>query len=85
MAYPFIEWPTFGAFRERLLREFECQYDTVGMINGAPVGCLRRTVDGKTRRYGVTFSDHERLAPSVVRSICARLAIDVKGFGFTLG
>ena len=84
MAYPFIQWPTFGDFRQRLIDEFDCDYDTIGTINGTAIGCLRRTIDGEDRRYGVTFDDHDRLAPTVIRSICHRLSINVKHFGFTL-
>ncbi len=85
MAYPFIEWPSFGDLRQRLLDEFGCTYDRVGTINGADTWCLARVVDGENRRYGVMYQDHERLAPSVVRSICARLKVDPKAFGLTLG
>lgn len=85
MAYPFIEWPTFGDFRQRLLDEFGCEYDEVATVNGTEVGCLARAADDGTYRcYGVVYEDHERLAPSIVRSICAQLLISPKEFDLHL-
>ena len=86
MAYPFAQLPTFGSFRQRLVDEFDCRcYELEATINGARAWCLERTVDGQILRYGVTYDTDERLVPSVVRSICARLHVDVKEFGFTIG
>ena len=44
MAYPFIQWPTFADFRQRLIDEFDCEYDRIGTINGTVIGCLKRTI-----------------------------------------
>ena len=85
MAYPFIDWPTFGAFRQRLVEEFGCEYHEVATINSDRVNRLRRTVDGDVRDYGVTYGDDERVTPTVLRSICRRLDVDVKEFGLNLG
>lgn len=85
MAYPFIQWPTFGEFRARLIDEFGCEYTEIGTVNGSAIGCLKRTIDGDDLLYGVVLEDHDRLSPTVIRSICARLGVDVAAFGLTLG
>ena len=86
MPYPFVRWPTFGELRQKLIDDFQCRYTEVsGSVNGRVYGTLERTVDGKTMRYAVPYSDGQRLAPSVVRSICAHLRVDGSAFGLTLG
>ena len=87
MAYPMVQWPTFGEFRQRLERDFGCRYVADGQVsvNGDPVARLERDLNGSTRRYAVFYGDDERLAPSVVRSICAQLQVDSAAFGFPIG
>ncbi len=87
MAYPMVQAPTFGEFRQRLERDFDCRYIADGevSINGDPIARLERDIEGSTRRYAVTYSEDVRLAPSVVRSISAQLRVDSTVFGFTIG
>lgn len=87
MPYPMMEWPRFGNFRRQLETEFGCRYIDDGKVtvNGDRVARLERDIDGETRRYAVYYSDEERLAPTVVRSICAHLRVDPTKFGLTLG
>ena len=68
MAYPMVQAPTFGEFRQRLERDFDCRYIADGevSINGDPIARLERDIEGSTRRYAVTYSEDVRLAPSVV-------------------
>ena len=86
-AYPFMQWPTFEELRQRLLDEYGCKYVPLDgtTLNEAAVYCLERTVDGVVKRYGVMYESDERLAPTVVRSICHRLKVDPREFGLTIG
>ena len=91
MAFPFVELPTFGDFRERLATEFSCSYHA---LKGAvasfagdgpePVYYLERQIDGSARRYRVQYGDDERLLPSEIRSICVHLDIDPAVFGVAM-
>ena len=78
MAYPMMQWPAFGDFRTRLETDFGCSYVDDGQVvlNGSRIAWLEREVDGVFRRYAVSYHPDERLAPSVVRSICAQLRVD---------
>ena len=83
-----VRWPTFGEFRQRLERDFDCRYvaDEEVSVNGAQIARLERDIDdGSTRRYAVTYSEDYRLAPSVIRSICGQLHVDAAVFGLTIG
>jgi hypothetical protein len=91
MAYPMMPWPTFADFRARLVAEFGCTYKELPgqlSVNGCDpetVCYLERKVEDEMRRYAVVLKDDERVAPSVIRSICARLELDPRKFGLTLG
>jgi hypothetical protein len=86
-----IQWPLFTEFRDRLLNEFECKYIqlpgaiTIDDGDPKPIFYFEREAGGEVRRYAVAIPDDERLAPSVIRSICRRLAVDPKAFGLVLG
>jgi hypothetical protein len=92
VAYPMIQWPTFTEFRDRLVNEVGCKYIqlpgsiTVDDGEPKPVFYFERDLGGGNyRRYVVAIPDDERLAPSVIRSICRLLAVDPAMFGLTLG
>lgn len=91
MAYPMVQMPTFAEFRGRLVGEFGCTYeqlpDPLIVNDGAPatVRYLKRIVGEVPLTYSVFFDEDERLMPSAIRSICARLEIDPSAFGLTLG
>lgn len=87
MAYPMVQWITFGDFRQRLEGEFDCRYvtDEQVSVNGTQFGELERAIGGRTRRYAVSYTDEYLLAPSVVRSICAHLHVNPVEFGLTIG
>ena len=76
-------WLTFAELRQRLEDDFGCRYIEDGQVpgSGAPVGWLERNVGGAVRRYAVTYGADFRLAPSVIRSICAQLRVDPAEFG----
>ena len=92
MAYPMIQWPMFTEFRDHLVNEVGCKYSqlpgSVSVDDGEPRPIFyfeRDLGDGDVRRYAVAIPDNQRLAPSVIRSICKRLAVDPAMFGLTLG
>ena len=95
MAYPFVQLPTFEQFINKVTaKPFECTFETVEapmMIDGDDNDCVsinffKRIVDGEAFTYAIFIDDFEaRMAPSVVRSICARLHIPTEVFGLTLG
>ena len=87
MAYPMVKWPRFSEFRQRLEHDFACRYVADGKIsiNGEPIARLERDVNGSTRRYAVTYSEDDEIAPSVVRSICDHLLIGPEAFGLNIG
>jgi len=79
--------PTWGDFRGRLVSVHGCAQRAL-RVDGADLPYFERTADGATYT-AVTqdFPDEKRLTPTVIRSICARLGLDVKNVeeGFTLG
>ena len=86
MAYPMARCPTFKEVRQRLEAEFDCRYvvDEEVRLNGVFLTNIERDVDGVTLRCAFTYDDNERLPPSEVRSICARLRISVSAFNMHL-
>jgi len=86
-----IKWPTFSDFRARLVNDFQCTYrelpGKLSVNDSAPqtICYLQREVNGEVRRYAVALTDDERVAPSVIRSICTHLGIDTEEFGLSLG
>ena len=91
MAYPFVKFPSFGEFRKILEDEFACEYKQLDGVlvdpdgNDHDVFYFERTVGKKTLLAPADLSDDTILTPSVLRSICSRLAVPVERFGFTLG
>ena len=91
MAYPFVRALTFDEFAQELATNFGCvlreSRGVLSRANGEPperVRYFERQYNGKVLQCAVVPSG-DRLTPSVVRSICARLAIDPDFFGLTLG
>lgn len=86
-----IQWPTFAEFRDRLVNEVGCKYSqlpasmSIHDSEPKPIFYFERDAGGEMRRYVVAIPDDERLAPSVIRSICRRLAVDPAMFGLTIG
>ena len=86
-----IQAPTFADFRDRLVNEIGCKYSqlpgSMSINDGEPkpIFYFERDAGGEIRRYAVAIPDDERLTPSVIRSICARLAVDPAKFGLNLG
>ena len=86
MSYPFIQWPTFEHLCERLIKESDCTYHpNETTVQGVEIGELRRVINGNVFRYATPYSNDHRLAPAVIRSICAQLRVDPTLFGLTLG
>jgi hypothetical protein len=93
MAYPFVQLPTFGEFIGRLTsNEYKCSFetDTFPMTDGDgdthSIHYLKREVDGETIKCVIEIEDFDqRLSFTLLRSVCARLKINVKDFGLTLG
>jgi len=86
-----MKFPTFGEFRAKVVAEFGAAYkqlpDSLCINDGEPepVHYLERSSNGQVRRYAVAIRDDEKLAPSVLRSLCKRLDLDPKDFGLHLG
>ncbi len=84
MPYPFVRMPTISEVVSRL--------SPLGVTEGFEPGpgtvyhYLTREVDG-SRRIAILpdIGPEDRLAPSVLSSICRQLAVDADLFGFTLG
>ncbi|MDE2815076.1 MAG: hypothetical protein OXK81_00035, partial [Chloroflexota bacterium] len=53
-------------------------------VNGTSLARIERDVDGTTLWCAFTYGDNERLPPSEVRSICARLCISASSFNMHL-
>ena len=86
MAYPFVPSLPFGEFRGKLISEYACRWDVLP-ISYSPrrLGVLERDVSGQTLDYVTDMEDADRVLPSTLRSICARLKIDPADFGLVLG
>jgi len=90
MAYPFEQSPTLAEFRKKLETDFKCEFTTEKRIidDGAAtleIPHIKRVVDGETLTYVFRITDdQERIALSVVASICRRLRIHPGAFGLTL-
>ncbi len=90
MAYPFAPCITFHEFKDRLVKEFDCQVKQTPEVNikgkSSPVPYFERIVDGQ--KLSCTFSvsdENDWVAYSVIRSTCSRLKIDPATFGLDLG
>lgn len=87
MAYPFVQMPTLDEFVDKALtlgcREHSFEGRVVGPRGPVRVRCLKGN-----RNIICVLPDidgDERLTPTVLRSLCNRLAIDVSHFGLHLG
>lgn len=86
MPYPFLPAITFSEFRQRLIKEFGCKYETLEIPGVAqPIRYLERAVGDRKIQRVVTLKENELLLYSVVRSICTHLDIDPALFGLHLG
>lgn len=90
MGYPFVQFPTFREFRERLENEYNCSFESLERtINNGEIITIFffvRIIGDRQLRCSIqNFNDDDRIKPSVLRSICERLEIDPIVFGFTLG
>ena len=91
MAYPFLRGMTFKEFRKRLESEHGCEFKQGSELENQErdtfrISYVTREVDGKEIHRAMEFgNDDEFVNPSVVRSTCARLKIDVAEFGYHLG
>lgn len=87
MAYPFAQMPTWGDFRDRLVSQHGCSLKTI-QVDGADLPYLECNANGKVFvAVAQNLPDDQRLTPSVIRSVCARLGLDVRNVeeGFHLG
>ena len=87
MAYPFGPMPMWGDFRGRLVSKHGCTQGTV-QVDGVDLPYLTRSADGKTYTAVVQIlPDDKHLTPTVIRSICVRLGLDVRDVeeAFTAG
>lgn len=94
MAYPMIKAITFRELKERLADKFECRFKKVeepvrNTTDGSQyeVSYLERDVPGGKApvQCVVTLDEDERILPTQLRQICARLHIDPAEFGLHLG
>lgn len=93
MPYPMIQCPTFEEFRDRLISEFRCAYESLDnpLVNNLGIQSVvrffeREIPDKGTKQCVVQIdNDKERILPSHIRSICRRLEIPPAAFGLTLG
>ncbi len=92
MAYPFAKAPTFAELRDRLVKEFNCKHIKLTANVRDPKGTeqeiyyFERTVNKVViRAVGPDLKDEERVAYSVIRSLCVKLKIDPAEFGLVLG
>jgi hypothetical protein len=88
MAYPFVQHPTW----KQLIEQFEGQgvsfNKTDSQLESPEGDCESICYFEKSGvgKYAVSFEDeNERVAPTVVRSICAALDVEPAVFGLTLG
>jgi hypothetical protein len=71
-----------------VLRDLETRFGctvTQEMAVSPPVPFVERTVDGEVLEYPFDLDLSERMTPSVLRSLCRALQLDVKDFGLELG
>ena len=93
MPYPMVQSQTFQEFRDRLVTGFQCTYKRLEnpLIHTdgteSVVWYLERKIpDNGTIQCTVNIDiDDEHMLPGQIRSICNRLHIDTKEFGFDLG
>lgn len=88
MAYPFGQMPTWRELRDELVAKHGCTLNAV-RVDGAELPYVERVADGKTFTAVMqgALQDDQRLTPSVIRSMCARLGLDVRNVveAFTAG
>jgi hypothetical protein len=91
MAYPFTKAPKFSELKEKL-DKLGCQFKEDKQPIVDPKGgkqtikYFERKMGGETKTVTVAdYGNDEVIQYSVVRNICARLDIDPKEFGLTLG
>jgi len=88
VSYPFAPAITYGEFKARAVRDFGCRIENATMrnvISGKEMTSevIRRT-DG-AKRVVCDIGDQDRLAPTVLRSLCQGLNIPAECFGLELG
>ena len=76
--------PTFAEFRIRLEKEFDCKFNIDR--EPFPISYFERIVNGKKITCVVDLnSDSEPVTPTVIRSVCTRLKINLTEFNLHLG
>lgn len=90
MAYPFTRALSFGQFRERLEKEFNCEFKEEPLIindkgKSDLIYYFQRTVDNKVLRCSLFIkSQNDMCQFSFVRYVCKSLQIPPKEFGLVL-
>ena len=94
MAYPFAAAPTLGELKSRLKKEFDCEFKSETKVKSGESGeqfiitFFERSINGETLQCVIDLSDFENddaiVNLPIVKSICRRLRIDAKNFGYTL-
>lgn len=95
MAYPFAPMPTFEEFCKALTDKHGCVLKEKTQHSGfghqtADVCTIeiRRSAPGQERPAKAVIQKLEKtkpISPYMIRSVCTRLGIDPKEFGFELG
>jgi hypothetical protein len=92
LAYPFASAYSYKQLKEKLEQEFCCSFKQgikLKNSNGVSFSSTyaTRNVNGKEIKRAMEFGlDDELINPNVLRSICARLEIDITLFpGYHLG
>ena len=86
MAYPFTPMPKFSEFKVRLEAEFGCLFKTETNGTPLPIQYFEKSVNGRVVRCVIRIdNENDIMTPSVLRSICTRLKIDLGTFGLILG
>jgi hypothetical protein len=91
VAYPFSKVPLYGEVKQRLEKEFGCKYLRAdGKLVGPDkrehaVYYFERVLKNKTLRASAPdLGDKDHILWSVLRSLCARLEVDLAAFGLDL-
>lgn len=92
VAYPFAKIPKFAELKDVLRNNHGCictgmQVEHLGQLVASSTYIQRKNSDGVPVSCVVNLTDEDSVGFDMIRSICARLEIDVKtiGFGLDLG